>query len=64
MTISFDRRLMIAQDTLINVVEGESVLLNLDAELCVSVRSEMDLLSGSPAMASATVNRESLTTYV
>jgi hypothetical protein len=32
MTISFDRKLMIAQDTLINVIEGESVLLNLKSE--------------------------------
>jgi coenzyme PQQ synthesis protein D (PqqD) len=32
MTISFDRKLMIAQDTLINIIEGESVLLNLKSE--------------------------------
>jgi hypothetical protein len=29
MSISFDRKLIVTQDTLINVIEGESVLLNL-----------------------------------
>ncbi len=32
MSISFDQRLAVAPDTLINVVEGESVLLNLKSE--------------------------------
>ena len=32
MAFSFDRKLMVAPDTLINVIEGESVLLNLKSE--------------------------------
>ena len=32
MTFSFDQKLTVTQDTLINVVEGESVLLNLKSE--------------------------------
>ena len=32
MTISFDRKLRVAPDTLINLIEGESVLLNLRSE--------------------------------
>jgi hypothetical protein len=32
MTFSFDQKLTPAQDTLINVIEGESVLLNLNSE--------------------------------
>jgi hypothetical protein len=32
MAISFDRKLIVTQDTLINVIEGESVLLNLKSE--------------------------------
>jgi coenzyme PQQ synthesis protein D (PqqD) len=32
MTFSFDQKLIVTQDTLINVLEGESVLLNLKSE--------------------------------
>jgi len=32
MTFSFDQKLLVTQDTLINVIEGESVLLNLKSE--------------------------------
>jgi len=32
MTFSFDQKLTVTQDTLINVIEGESVLLNLNSE--------------------------------
>src|SRR5690349_7728823 len=32
MPISFDQKLRVTQDTLINVIEGESVLLNLKSE--------------------------------
>ncbi|MGH9841775.1 MAG: PqqD family protein [Blastocatellia bacterium] len=32
MTISFDRKLRAAPDTLINMIEGEAVLLNLKSE--------------------------------
>lgn len=32
MTFSFDQKLTITQDTLINHIEGESVLLNLKSE--------------------------------
>jgi len=32
MTFSFDQKLIATQDTLINVMEGESVLLNLKSE--------------------------------
>ena len=32
MTISFDRKLRATPDTLINLIEGESVLLNLKSE--------------------------------
>ena len=32
MPVSFDRRLSIAPDSLINVIDGESVLLNLKTE--------------------------------
>src|SRR5262245_27791293 len=32
MTFSFDQKLIATQDTLINVIEGESVLLNLKSE--------------------------------
>src|SRR5262245_42941271 len=32
MTFSFDQKLLVTQDTLINVLEGESVLLNLKSE--------------------------------
>jgi hypothetical protein len=32
MSISFDQKLVVTPDTLINVIEGESVLLNLKSE--------------------------------
>jgi hypothetical protein len=32
MDVSFDQKLAVTQDTLINVIEGESVLLNLKSE--------------------------------
>ncbi|MGH9848288.1 MAG: PqqD family protein [Blastocatellia bacterium] len=32
MSFSFDQKLMVTPDTLINVIEGESVLLNLKSE--------------------------------
>jgi|SRR5262245_11375481 len=32
MTFSFDQKLIVTEDTLINVIEGESVLLNLKSE--------------------------------
>jgi hypothetical protein len=32
MSISFDQKLVVTSDTLINVIEGESVLLNLKSE--------------------------------
>ena len=32
MTVSFNQKLVVTQDTLINVIEGESVLLNLKSE--------------------------------
>lgn len=32
MSVSFDQKLMVTQDTLINFIEGESVLLNLKSE--------------------------------
>ncbi len=32
MAISFDRKLRVAPDTLINLIEGEAVLLNLKSE--------------------------------
>ncbi len=33
MAVSFDKKLVVTQDTLINVIEGESVLLNLKSEI-------------------------------
>jgi len=32
MSVSFDQKLVVTEDTLINVIEGESVLLNLKSE--------------------------------
>ena len=32
MSVSFDQKLVVTPDTLINVIEGESVLLNLKSE--------------------------------
>jgi len=32
MTFSFDQKLIVTEDTLINVIEGEAVLLNLKSE--------------------------------
>ncbi len=32
MSVSFDQKLIVTPDTLINVIEGESVLLNLKSE--------------------------------
>lgn len=57
MTISFDRKLTIAQDTLINVIEGESVLLNLKSESYFGldpIGTRMwDLLTNSDSIQSA-----------
>jgi len=32
MSVSFDQKLVVTEDTLINVIEGESVILNLKSE--------------------------------